>query len=267
MNYWSHDTRSFKESRGLANLTASLTVYKYYITEDGYFCNEKGIELVHQKYDAATGEIPSGVKPFETKTLDATAYTHPKETEDGPKKVWENEIKAQFGENYTAEQELKATHANKYPVKAYYFPSEQTDPDFNINNGEPVEFGEFKIYIGVKGDVNLDNVVSAEDPQLVLVYYTEKVVSMKTDVLINPEKKVDPEFEGEDGLCFYLGDVAYKDKEGKMVDPAVLDVEDAQYILIYYTEKYVTGKDDITWASEDVVGYDLLDSFYGGVTE
>ena len=265
VNYWSHDTRTFKDSNGLKGLAASLTVSKFYINDEGYFVNEKGVELVHVKYDAETGEIPGGVKPFETKTLDASAYTHPKETEDGPKKVWENEIKAQFGENYTAEQELKATHANKYPVKAYYFPSEQSDPDFNINNGEPVEFGEFKIYIGVKGDVNLDNVVSAEDPQLVLTYYTEKVLAFNESALINPEKKVDPEFEGEDGLCFYLGNVAFRDKDGKQVDPPVLDVEDAQNILNYYTEKYVTLIDTTTW--ESVVGYDLIDEFYGGVKE
>ena len=223
VNYWSHDTRTFKESNGLKDLTASLTIYKYYVNDEGYFVNKNG-ETLDAKYDAATGAIPAGIEAFEEKTLDATAYTHPLESENGPKKVWENEIKAQFGENYTVEQELSAKHANRYPVKAYYFPSEQTDPDFNINNGEPVEFGEFKIYIGVKGDVNLDNVVSAEDPQLVLVYYTEKVVTQLSDVLINPVKKVDPEFEGEDGLCFYLGDVAYRDPDGSMTDPPLLGV-------------------------------------------
>ena len=50
-----------------------------------------------------------------------------------------------------------------------------------------------------------------------------------------------------------------------MADPTSLDVEDAQMILNYYTKKYVAHKSDTTWT--DIVGYDLLDSFYGGVEE
>ena len=50
-----------------------------------------------------------------------------------------------------------------------------------------------------------------------------------------------------------------------MADPTSLDVEDAQMILNYYTSKYVAKKTETNW--EGVVGYDLLDSFYGGVEE
>ena len=50
-----------------------------------------------------------------------------------------------------------------------------------------------------------------------------------------------------------------------MTNPPRLDVTDAQFILTYYTDKYLAYLEDTTW--ESVVGYDLLDSFYGGVEE
>jgi len=264
VNYWSHDPRSFKESGGLRGLNFTITLYKYYLNEDNLFVNEEGLPISGTPYDEADG-IPQNVKPIAVKTLDATAYTHPQEIEDGPMKVWNNEIKAQFGENYTDAQELKAKHANKYQVKAYYFPNEQTDPDFNLNNGEPMYLGDWNIYIGVKGDVNLDNIADVQDAQLVLNYYTAKVVAHKDIDKINVNNPVDEEFEGVDRLCYYLGDVKYKKNDGTMADPTSLDVEDAQMILVYYTAKYVAHKTETTW--ESVVGYDLLDSFYGGVTE
>ena len=180
-------------------------------------------------------------------------------------KVWTNEIIAQFGENYTAADELNAKHDNKYTIKAFYFPSEQDDPDFMLNGGEPLELGDWNIYIGVKGDVNLDNIADVADAQLVLNYYTSKVVAHKNIDTINIQYPVDPEFEGVDRLCYYLGDVKYKNNDGTMADPTSLDVEDAQMILNYYTKKYVAHKSDTTWT--DIVGYDLLDSFYGGVEE
>ena len=190
----------------------------------------------------------SGVKAIETKTLDATAYTHPKDEQSGPKQVWDNET---------------GTHAHSYPIKAYYFPTEQDDPDFMLG-GEPIEVGEFQIYIGVKGDVNLDDVADVADAQLVLNYYTAKVVAHKDVDKINPSRNDLDEFEGVDRLCYFLGDVAYKDENGNIADPTSLDVIDAQLILNYYTKKDVAHK-DTSW--EEVVGYDLLDSFYGDKTE
>ena len=264
VNYWSHDPRSFKESGGLRGLKFNITLYKYYINDKNLFVNEEGLPISGTPYNEADG-IPENVKPIAVKTLDATAYTHPMESEDGPLKVWTNEIKAQFGDNYTAADELSAKHANKYPVKAYYFPNEQTDPDFNLNNGEPLYLGDWGIYIGVKGDVNLDNIADVQDAQLVLNYYTAKVVAHKDIDKINVDRPVDEEFEGVDRLCYYLGDVKYKNNDGTMADPTSLDVEDAQMILNYYTSKYVAKKTETNW--EGVVGYDLLDSFYGGVEE
>ncbi len=264
VNYWSHDPRSFKESGGLDGLKFIITIYKYYVNERGLFVDENGLPVSGTPYDETDG-IPETIKPISEKTLDATAYTHPQINEDGPLKVWKNEIIAQFGENYTEADELNAKHDNKYTIKAFYFPSEQDDPDFMLNGGEPLELGDWNIYIGVKGDVNLDNIADVADAQLVLNYYTSKVVAHKDIDIINVKDPVDPEFEGVDRLCYYLGDVKYKNNDGTMADPTSLDVEDAQMILNYYTRKYVAKKAETNW--EGVVGYDLLDSFYGGVEE
>ena len=46
--------------------------------------------------------------------------------------------------------------------------------------------------------------------------------------------------------------------------PTRLEAADAQFILIHYTSNYVSY---ITATWTDVVGYDLYDSFFGGVKQ
>ena len=276
MNYWSHDPRSFEESGGLKGLAASIVLTKYYVNDQNQFCDAEGNVIEGAPaYDPATGAIPEGVTAAETKTLDATAYTHPLEMEDGPKKVWDNETAASLGKtDYTPEEELTAKHANKYPMKAYFHPTEQSDPDFAaINGGEPLYMGDFNIFIGVKGDCTLDNHVKVEDAQYTLVYYTATLVSHMDDAYLVD----DPEMGDVDQLRYYLADVdwAEKDETGVnyLVDadnhpvvkqPTRLEAADAQFILIHYTSNYVSY---ITATWTDVVGYDLYDSFFGGVKE
>ena len=262
VNYWSHDTRSFKESGGLKDLAASLTIFKFYVNESNQVCDVNGNPMTAPNGMAYTfGENGNATdaQAFETKNLDITDQTHPLYSEDSPIKVWTNEIKAQFGDNYTAEQELSATHKNKYPMKAYYHPTEQSDPDGLIGT-EPIYLGDFNIYIGVKGDYNLDNVVSIDDVQNALIFYTEYYVAKKKTTKLNE----DPELDGEDGLIFYLINVRYRDgdtKDAPLSNPQVVSVDDVTCMLKYYTEKYVALKPQTDW--EWAVGYDLLDKFYG----
>ena len=135
------------------------------------------------------------------------------------------------------------------------------DPDFDINNGAPYEFGSIKIYIGVKGDFNLDNEVDITDAQLTLQYYTWKL-ALKVPFLSD-----DPEFapvdDPESGLIFFLVNVDYRDGRSgtdPLTKPQTLDINDAQDILAFYTyrlaQQYERG-----W--EYIVGYDYLDYFYG----
>ncbi|MBR3417805.1 MAG: hypothetical protein IKG82_03855, partial [Oscillospiraceae bacterium] len=138
-------------------------------------------------------------------------------------------------------------------------PNEQSDPDGLIGD-EPIYLGDFNIYIGVKGDYNLDNVVSVDDVQNALIFYTDYYVAKKKNVHLND----DPELDGEDGLIFYLINVRYRDgdtKDAPLSNPQQVSVDDVQCMLKYYTEKYVALKSATDW--EWAVGYDLLDSFYG----
>ena len=259
INYWSHDKRSFEESGGLKDLAAKLTIYKFYVNDKNEVCDADGNVLRGPNGIYTFGENgnATAAQAFQVKEIDITNETHPLITEDSPYKVWTNEIKAQFGENYTPQEELRAKHANKYPMKAYYHPNEQSDPDGLIGDGEPVYLGDFKIYIGVKGDYDLDNVVNVRDAQNTLIYYTEHYVSGKEWKLND-----DPELDGEDGLIFYLINVNYRNGDkptDPLDDPQKVSAKDAQSILIYYTEHFAGN--EMEW--EDIVGYDLLDSFYG----
>ena len=238
VNYWSHDDRTFKESGGLKQMNATLKVTKTVLDYLGQ------------------------VLSTEEKSLDITAYTNPEESLNSPKKIWDAETAASLGKTeWTYEEELTATHANKYPMTLYYTYDSSLDPDFDINNGAPYEFGSIKIYIGVKGDFNLDNEVDITDAQLTLQYYTWKL-ALKVPFLSD-----DPEFapvdDPESGLIFFLVNVDYRDGRSgtdPLTKPQTLDINDAQDILAFYTyrlaQQYERG-----W--EYIVGYDYLDYFYG----
>ncbi|MBR5723211.1 MAG: hypothetical protein IKX57_06230, partial [Oscillospiraceae bacterium] len=265
VNYWSHDTRSFKESGGLKGLAASLTLYKFYVNENNEVCDALGNPMHAPNgtvftYSADGTGTATTAQAFDTKNIDITGETHPLYTENSPSMVWENEIKAQLGSNYTPMQALQAKHANKYPMRAYFHPTESTDEDAKMLGTDPIYLGDFNIFIGVKGDYNLDNVVSADDAQSTLRFYTNYYVAGNTDYKLSDN----PEFDGEDGLIFYLVNVRYRDGSkatDPIENPLKVAADDAQCILKYYTWKTVSGHDDYTW--EDAVGYDLLDKFYG----
>ena len=238
VNYWSHDDRTFKESGGLKELKATLAVTK--ITVD-----EQGNELAREE-----------------KTLDITAYTNPEESLNSPKKIWDAETAASLGKTeWTYEEELTAKHANKYPMSLYYTYDSSLDPDFDINNGAPYEFGSIKIFIGVKGDFNLDNEVDITDAQSALEYYTMRLAHKPGFLSDDPE--LAPVDNPESGLIFFLVNVDYR--EGRsgtdpLTTPQMLDINDAQDILAFYTYR-LAKQYDRGW--EYIVGYDYLDYFYG----
>lgn len=215
---------------------------------------------VEKYYTDAQGNV--AVEPFERKQLPITAYTNPDESEDSPIEIWNKEINAALGKtDWTYEEAQGVKHANKYSLTAYYTYDESiNDPDFDINNGQPLPIVTFPIYIGVKGDYNLDNYVDAVDAQKTLQYYVAKLA------LKNPSLNADPELDGEDGLVFFLIDVAYrtgKTSDTPLEDPKTVDAVDAQKILKYYVEMLALKQK--TWT--DVVGYDYLDYFYGDVIQ
>ena len=307
VNYWSHDPRPFRESGGLSDLKASITLYKFYVNDDGTVVTADGTPITDANGAPlvyAEGTALPASAAFETKVKDVTAVTKPEELKDSPLEIWENEGKEQFGDAYISldqvigadvsdetyearEAQEKATkHNNKYTVPCYYYPTEQDDADFMFD-GQPIFFGDFKIYIGVKGDFNLDNHVDAKDATGALIYFGETTVGQRSCSL-----NADPELDfdvatyneriaaGDDerqamltaqskALIFYLINVMYREPvagqprsaDGPLEDPFEIKATDAQCILSYFGDRSVTKRYETTW--EDVVGYDLLDSFFG----
>ena len=307
VNYWSHDPRPFRESGGLSDLKASITLYKFYVNNDGTVVTADGTPITDANgaplvYTEGTA-LPASAA-FETKVKDVTAITKPEEQNDSPLEIWENESKAQFGDAYVpleavygpdvtdetfdarAAQEKAVKHTNKHQVPCYYYPTEQDDADFMFD-GEPIYFGEFKIFIGVKGDFNLDNIVDAKDATSALIYFGETAQAQRACTL-----NADPELDydaatynerlaaGDDeftamlraqakALIFYLTNVMYRTPtpgqprtaNDPLEDPAELLATDAQCILMFFGERVTAERYETTW--EDIVGYDLLDSFFG----
>ena len=130
-----------------------------------------------------------------------------------------------------------------YEVQVYYDGELLTYQD-----GSPVEF---KVYIGVKGDTNFDNLADANDASNDLVYYAQistggtpenTILTNRTTDFVN----VYPDLE-LDELAAFLGDVdkdVYDDDNWKTrKDGRLIDATDASSILVYYAE-VSTGNDN-----------------------
>ncbi|MBR4201793.1 MAG: hypothetical protein IKQ91_11110, partial [Oscillospiraceae bacterium] len=279
VNYWSHDDRTFKESGGLNDMKAIMTLKKYYINADNQFVDAEGNVISETKYDAASGVIPAGVKAFSEEQMDVTQYCHPISTQIGdlapentPAQVWENQLKAEYGDAYispeaattkelrdarlTQEAEAK-TLKNKHTLDIYYFSDENPNVDFRI--GDPYRLGDYNIFIGVKGDTSLDNKIGLDDVQIALKYYTQVMGQLEDVYMVN-----DDEYGHVDELRFFLGNVKYAGDTGTEPEtpgkPKNLGLDDVQMLLKFYT--YRMGQHEPTW--QDVVGYDRLDTFYPG---
>ena len=235
--YWSHDKRTYAEANGLLEMEAKVTLFKYYAAADGSFVTADG---------TASAEM---VLAEEAKTLDVTANTRTLDAVNTPEKVWAARSDA---------------HQHKFELEFYFYTSEVTDPDFQgLNGGEPLLIGTHTIYMGVKGDTNLDDHVDAKDSNIILWYYN------LVDIVDAPESAFlndDPELEG---LCFFLSDVhmhngSYPDNYTWII-PGHLDSKDCNSILMYYNLMDIVEFDDTTWDMKEVaIGYDFPDLFYHG---
>ena len=74
----------------------------------------------------------------------------------------------------------------------------------------------------LRGDVNFDGKIGADDAQSALTAYTESIIGNETGLSDRQKKAADVNRDG------------------------VLGVEDAQFILLYYTENVLAGK-SLTW--------------------
>jgi hypothetical protein len=234
--YWSHDTRTFEEANGLLEMSAKVTLFKYYVDANGSFVDADG---------NASAEM---VLAEAAKELDVTANTRTLEATNTAEKVW----------NARTDE-----HQHKYDLEFYFYTSEVEDPDFkNLNGGEPLLMGTHTIMIGVKGDATLDDKVDTKDANLIQVYFNEKVILDLDEVHLNEDAELE-------GLAIFLGNVylhtgSYPDNYKWETEP-YLDSKDANAISTYYNLKDVILVDDASWDHRTVpVGYDFPDLFYHG---
>ena len=248
-NYWSHDTRTIKDCGGLEGMHAEMTVYKAYINDKNEFTKVSGETMVDANNQPVIYTEGADVKAmsFEKRTKDITELVGLSDPSVTAEQIW----------NGSTDFAVKVEN-HKYRISLYYDAAKQTDEDFKVSDSK-IKVGEHTIFIGVKGDFNLDDKVSVDDAQNTLIFYTNYYVAGNKNTKLSDN----PEFDGLNGLVFYLINVKFLDGDSAndpMENPQKISSDDAQCILKYYTEKDVAGKRNMTW--ETIVGYDLLDSFY-----
>ena len=74
----------------------------------------------------------------------------------------------------------------------------------------------------LRGDANLDGIISVEDAQIALNAYTAIMADLESGLSAEQKEAID------------------------VNDDGVISIDDAQHILIYYVENYITGNPK-TW--------------------
>ena len=96
------------------------------------------------------------------------------------------------------------------------------------------------VYIGVKGDADLNGKVELSDATLALTYYAEHAVN--NDFYFTTSSADQPADENLETLAYFLTDINTESTTGKDVaDKATIELEDATYILTYYAEESVVN--------------------------
>ncbi len=83
------------------------------------------------------------------------------------------------------------------------------------------------VYIGVKGDTNLNGVVDIPDATMVLSYYSNTAASLPASLNADAELEV---------LAYFLADVNTESTAGADTDLAKMEISDATNILMYYAQ-------------------------------
>ena len=159
-----------------------------------------------------------------------------------------NEIDVEFDPSLVTFEEVNSKADN--PEEAYDV--NNTTFKYTVNvfyNGKPLVNADedavaITVYIGVKGDTNLDNMSDARDASNILAYYANASTLDEgetiEDVRMSPENcepvNNNPEL---DTLCAFLADVDLdvysKDNWRKTKSDRIIDATDASFILSYYS--------------------------------
>jgi len=216
-----------------------------------YEANGDGIEVTEGYYfshDTNTfnkGQITKLIATIVSADGREIAGVNLLDTEDMKAKLDGAIIEVNFGDA-TPNSVFSAENGNKYDVDVYVT-GENVTKKLKTYPRVPVTV---PVYIGVKGDVNLDNVVKASDASKVLAYYAGISTSTEeTDIeMINNNDQY-----LENLVCF-LGDVnedEYAENNWKKTEAErrnTINASDASYILAYYA-RISTGspENSATW--------------------
>lgn len=101
-------------------------------------------------------------------------------------------------------------------------------------NGEVLADAQSLIFVGVKGDANLDGEVNISDASSILKYYANSAAGL-TAQLLTPADGEDSGFY--ETLAFFLADVTTESTAGANSDAGKLEINDASCVLTYYAQK------------------------------
>ena len=85
------------------------------------------------------------------------------------------------------------------------------------------------VYIGVKGDADLDGLENVPDAVKILTYYA-KVAAGQSGIVFNDDPMLNK-------LAYFLADIDTESKAGENTNGKVIDVQDAVNVLTYYAKK------------------------------
>ena len=96
-------------------------------------------------------------------------------------------------------------------------------------NGLPIDGATPAVYVGLKGDADLNGKVEVEDAVAILTYYAQKSAALPTVFQEDPMLNT---------LAYYLADVDTESKLGMnhAASGQSISVEDAVYVLTYYAQ-------------------------------
>ena len=85
------------------------------------------------------------------------------------------------------------------------------------------------VYIGVKGDADLNGLEDVPDAVAILTYYA-KIAAGQQGIVFNEDPMLNK-------LAYFLADVDTESKAGENTDGKLMEVNDAVYVLTYYAKK------------------------------
>lgn len=130
-----------------------------------------------------------------------------------------------------------ATPKSTYAETETYF--EGTVTAYYGTGEDAIPVAEPTVYIGVKGDADLNGKVELSDATLTLTYYCEH--SVNNPFYFTTSSSTEPERIVLEKLAYFLADINTESKAGTDTDTSSVELSDATSILTFYCEDSVNN--------------------------